>query len=52
MLHKSPIYIEVGESFSREQLSEMGDFMQQAKTLRHHYIEKYQQIANRIEQDV
>lgn len=52
MLHKSPIYIEVGESFSREHLSAMGDSMQQAKTLRHHYIEKYQQIANRIEQDV
>ena len=52
MLHKSPIYIEVGESFTREQLTAMGDSMQQAKTLRHHYIEKYQQIANRIEQDV
>ena len=52
LLHKSPIYIKVGKPFTREQLTLMGDAMQQAKTLRHHYIEKYQQIANRIEQDV
>lgn len=52
MLHKGPIYIEVGEPYTREQLCSMGDTMQQAKAMRHHYIEKYQQIANRIEQDV
>ena len=52
MLHKGPIYIEVGEPFTREQLCSMGDTMQQAKAMRHYYIEMYQQIANRIEQDV
>lgn len=51
-LHKWPIYIEVGKPISREELQLMGDAKQQAKTMRRHYIEKYQQIANRIEQDV
>lgn len=52
MLHKSPIYIEVGEPITQQQLRDMGDVKQQAKRLRKHYQEKYQQIANRIEQDV
>jgi hypothetical protein len=30
----------------------MGDYKAQARAMRRHYLEKYEQIANRIEQDV
>lgn len=51
-LRKGPVCLEVGTAFSREQLQAMGDTLQQARTLRSHYAEHYQQMANKIEQDV
>ena len=51
-LRKGPIYIEVGEPITNAQLKAMGDTKSQASQLRKHYIEKYEQIANQIEQNV
>jgi 1-acyl-sn-glycerol-3-phosphate acyltransferase len=51
-LHKSPIYIEVGNPIQLDELKAMGDYKAQARAMRRHYLEKYEQIANRIEQDV
>ena len=51
-LRKGPIYIEVGDPIPLSKLRQMGDTKTQASQLRKHYIEKYEQIANRIEQDV
>ncbi len=51
-LRRGPIYIEVGERISRQQLDAMGDTLAQASQLRKHYVEQYQRISNRIEQDV
>ncbi|MBQ3635408.1 MAG: glycosyltransferase [Bacteroidales bacterium] len=51
-IKKGPVYIEVGEVVSREELSGMGDNLQQASAMRRRYIEKYESISNRIEQDV
>ena len=51
-LRKGPIYIEVGKPITNVQLKAMGDTMRQTSQVRKHYIEKYEQIANRIEQNV
>lgn len=51
-LRKGPIYVEVGNPISRAELQAMGDTKAQASQMRRHYIEKYEQIANRIEQYV
>ena len=51
-LRKGPIYIEVDEPITNAQLKAMGDTKSQASLLRRHYIEKYEQIANQIEQNV
>ncbi|MBR5101776.1 MAG: glycosyltransferase [Muribaculaceae bacterium] len=52
MLHSSPIYVEVGDPITREELDAMGDTRAQASCLRKQYIAKYNDIANKIEQDV
>ena len=51
-LKKGPIYIEVGDPIASSELAKMGDTMAQASQMRRHYIEKYETMANRIEQDV
>ena len=51
-LRKGLIYIEVGKPITNVQLKAMGDTMRQTSQVRKHYIEKYEQIANRIEQNV
>ena len=51
-LRKGPIYIEVDEPITNAQLKAMGDTKSQASLLRRQYIEKYEQIANQIEQNV
>ena len=51
-LRKGPIYIEVGSPITQEALKGMGDIKAQASQMRKHYIEKYEQMANRREQDV
>ena len=51
-LKKGPLFIEVGDSIAQTDLASMGDTKTQASQMRKHYINKYEQIANRIEQDV
>ena len=51
-LRKGPIYVEVDAPISHSRLRAMGDIKSQASQMRKHYIEKYEQIANKIEQDV
>ncbi len=48
-LHKSPIYIEVDRPITRDELEAMGGTMEQAKTLRHRYLEWYDDLCNRME---
>jgi 1-acyl-sn-glycerol-3-phosphate acyltransferase len=51
LLRKGPIYIEVGAPIPQDALRSIGDARAQASHLRKHYKMKYEQIANRIEQD-
>lgn len=51
-LRKSPIYIEVGQPITRQELEAMGDNRQQASTLRKLMTRKYESICNEIEQHV
>ena len=51
-LSKGPIHIEVGARFSPTQLSELGDIRKQASYMRHHYENAYEQLCDKIEQDV
>ena len=51
-LQKGPVRIEVGEPISLQSLQAMGDLKMQAKEMRHRYIEKYESMANEIEQNV
>jgi 1-acyl-sn-glycerol-3-phosphate acyltransferase len=51
-LRRGPIYMELGRPVTRAELNKMGDLRAQAQAMRRHYIEKYETIANRIEQDV
>jgi len=44
--------LEVGTPITREQLAQIGNTKAQASYIRKHYIAKYEQMANRIEQDV
>ena len=49
-LRKGIFYIEVDSPLTQAQLTAMGDLRQQASTLRKRYKEKYEDIANKIEQ--
>ena len=51
-LRRGPIYMELGRPVTRAELNKMGDLRTQAQAMRRHYIEKYEIIANRIEQNV
>lgn len=51
-LQKGPIYIEINSPINQEELKGMGDTKAQASHMRKMYIERYEQIANKIEQDV
>ena len=51
-LEKGPIYIEVNDPLTQAELKKMGDIKRQASLMRKHYIHKYEQIANQIEQNV
>ncbi len=50
-LRKGIFYVEVDAPLSPEQLRQMGDLRQQASALRRRYKEKYEEIADRIEQE-
>ncbi len=51
-LRKGLFYVEVGKPIKPEELAQKGDIKAQAKYMRKHYIEKYDEIANKIEQHV
>ena len=51
-LNKGPIYIEVGKRVGRTELERLGSLREQASWFRQAYIRKYEEISNRIEQDV
>ena len=51
-LNKGPIYVEVGDPITQQELQAMGDTKAQASQLRKHYQQKYEQLANQIEQHV
>lgn len=51
-LRKGLFYVEVGKAIKPEELAQKGDIKAQAKYMRQHYIEKYDEIANQIEQHV
>ncbi len=51
-LNKGPIFIEVGKRVSRTELERLGSLREQASRFRQAYIRKYEEISNRIEQDV
>ena len=49
-LHKGNFFVEVDKPLTQEELSAMGDLKQQTSAMRKHYKEKYEEIANRMEQ--
>lgn len=51
-LQKGPIYLEIGDPISQQELKSMGDTKTQASQMRKHYICEYGKIANQIEQNV
>lgn len=51
-LNKGPIFIEVGQRFTRQQMAVMGDTRKQASVMRQHYKEKYEELCNKMDQDV
>lgn len=51
-LRKGIFYVEVGEPLTPEKLLQMGDLRHQASTMRKQYKQKYEEIANEIEQYV
>lgn len=51
-LRKGPLYIEVGDPITRQELEQMGDAKKQASLMRKHYKKKYESIANIIERNV
>lgn len=51
-LNKSPLYVEVGDVVSNEELKKLGTYREQASWFRKYFIQKYESIANQIEQDV
>ena len=51
-LHKGPVRIEVGEPVSLQSLKAMGRLKEQTKEMRQRYIDKYESMANKIEQSV
>lgn len=51
-LRKGIFYIEVDHPISLQQLKAMGDWRAQASLMRKQYIRKYEEIANKIEQEL
>lgn len=52
MLRPGPIHLEVGKPLTRAELNLMGTPLQQARNMRRMYVEKYEQLCNKIEQYV
>ena len=51
-LRKGILYVEVDRPMTLQIMKEMGDWRTQASQMRRHYIKKYEEIANRIEQEL
>lgn len=51
-LMKSPIYMEEGKNFSRQEIDSKGEVREQTKWFRKFYLHHFEEISNKIEQDV
>lgn len=51
-LRKGIFYVEVDRPITLQQLKTMGDWRAQASQMRKHYMQKHEEIANRIEQEL
>ena len=51
-LRKSPIYIQVDSPITRAELEQIGNLKQQTSWMRKRYLKEYEDITNRIEQNV
>ena len=51
-LCKGIFYIEIGKPLSQKSLLAMGDLRRQASEMRKHYIRKYEEIADKMEQEL
>lgn len=51
-LKKSPVYMEVCESVSRQEIDDRGEVREQAKWFHKFYLQHFEEISNRIEQEV
>ncbi len=51
-LNKGIFYIEVDEPIRQEEMQKMGELRKQTSMMRRHYVRKYGEIANKIEQYV
>ena len=51
-LRNGIFYVEVDHPTTLQQLKAMGDWRDQASRMRKHYIQKYEEIANKIEQEL
>lgn len=51
-LRKGIFYVELGQPLSQTDMQMMGDLKKQASTMRQRYKDKYEEIANRIEQKI
>jgi len=52
LMNRGRIHVEVGAPITQAELSAMGDLRQQAREVRRRYRAKYEQLCNKIEQDV
>ncbi len=50
-LHKGLMYIEAGETISRQRLNAMGDIRQQTSTVHRIYLHWYEDVKNKLEQN-
>ncbi len=51
-LHKGLMHIEVGKPIKRQQLDAMGNIRQQTSTVHQTYLRRYEDVKNKLEQDV
>ena len=52
LMNRGRIHVEVGERITQAELKSMGDLRQQAQEVRRRYRMKYEELCNKIEQDV
>lgn len=51
-LAKSPVYMEVGKTITQDELRPVGDVIRQTRHFHHIYLKHFEDISNKIEQEV